>query len=133
MAVRAVASKEKEQHMVFAQCGDGLGPLGQLVPVEDFQRPGIDRATLLRGVQLWRGPGDVLGDIREVGSSGHHLGFQFHVAAHIGFGGPHDGDVAVGLDRLLEAFELHQFGRFAWQLRRSRYRWRGRNGGWLWG
>ena len=111
VAVRAVTAEEKEQDVVLAQRGDRLGSAEQLVPVEHLQRLGVDWAAMYGGVQLRCGPGDALGDVGEVGRSGHNLGLQFHVAAHIGLGRPHDRNVAVGLDSLLQSLEFDQLWR----------------------
>jgi hypothetical protein len=42
------------------------------------------------------------------------------VAAHIGFGGPHDGDVAIVLEVFLQPLELGKFYRFGRKLVRLR-------------
>jgi hypothetical protein len=113
MAVGTVAAEEEEQHMVASQRTDRLAALGHLQLVEDLQCLGVDGAALQGRIQLGRGPGDALGDVGEGGGARHHLGLELHVATHVRFGRPHDGDVPGLLERLLQALELDDLGRLA--------------------
>ena len=110
MAVGAVAAEEEEQDMVAAQGADGLAAPGRLKLVEHLQSLRVHRASLERGVELGAGPCDALRHVGEGGCARHHLGLQLHVAAHVGFGRPHDGDVPALLEGLLQALELDDLG-----------------------
>ena len=77
----------------------------ELLLLEDLQRLRPDRSALQRRIKLGCGPGHPLGHICKIRGPLDHLGFEFHVAAHIGLGRLHDGDVAGLLHGFLQAFE----------------------------
>jgi hypothetical protein len=100
VAIGAVAAEEEQQHMVATQLGDRARAITDLLGLEDFQRLGVDRASLQRGIELGRGPGDPLRHVGEGRSLGDDLGLQFHVAPHVGLGRPHHRDAAQVLNPL---------------------------------
>ena len=110
VAVGAVAAEEEEQHMVAAQCPDGLGALRHLLLLEHLQRLGVDRPALQGRIEFGCRPGHPLRDIGEGRGPRDHPGFQLHVAADVGLGRPHDGDVAGFFERPLQPLEFDDLG-----------------------